>query len=90
MPKECEEQTSLIPRDFTISLWNCEFDGVAGRGEGGLTEFRCELLNLYCEVRQTIVCPKSHPCKRKKQVKPQKPGQTLSYQEIKYCKKVEK
>ena len=24
-----------------------EFDGVAGKGKGGLTEFRCELLNLY-------------------------------------------
>ena len=52
----------IIPRDFRISLWNCEFDGVAGRGEGGLTEFRCELLNLYGEVGRPSFILKATPC----------------------------
>ena len=61
----------IIPRDFTISLWNCEFEGVAGKGEGGLTEFRCELLNLYGEVGRPSFIQKATPCPlEKKQSRP--------------------
>ena len=60
-----------------------EFDGVAGKGKGGLTEFRCELLNLYCEVRQTIIYPKGHPLPPGKET-----IETFSYLEIIFCKKV--
>ena len=36
-----------------------EFDGVAGKGKGGLTEFRCGCLIYTFEDRQTIIYPKA-------------------------------